>query len=125
MLKPSQVHLHKQSKTLELTFGDSNYHLPAEYLRVHSPSSEVRGHGPGQEVLVHGKINVGIENIKATGNYGLTIIFDDGHNSGIFSWPYLQKLAKEQDTLWQSYLAKLKTENKNRDPHTNVLHFSP
>lgn len=125
MLKPSKIHLHKQSKTLELIFKGDSYSLPAEFLRVHSPSAEVKGHGPGQEVLVHGKINVGIETIKATGNYGLTIIFDDGHDSGIFSWPYLLELAKEQEPLWESYLEKLKMENKNRDPHTSVIHFSP
>lgn len=126
MLKPTQVKLHKKSKTLEIAFGataSSNYILPAEFLRVHSPSAEVRGHGPGQEVLVSGKIDVGITSLKPSGNYGLQIIFDDGHDSGIYSWSYLKELGDNQETLWQQYEEKLKDEGKNRDPHIAVVQF--
>lgn len=124
-MKPSKIHLHKQSKTLEIAFLDDVYHLPAELLRTHSPSAEVRGHGVGQEVLVFGKIEVGINTINAVGNYGIQIHFNDGHNSGIFSWTYLQELGKNQEHLWNTYLEKLKQENQQRDPHTNVIQFSP
>jgi DUF971 family protein len=125
IMKPSKIHLHKQSKTLEVTYGDNVYTLPAEFLRVHSPSAEVRGHGKGQEVLVFGKIAVGINHIKAAGNYGLKIMFDDGHDSGIFSWQYLAELGENQSTLWQAYIEKLNAENKQRDPHVGVIQFPP
>ncbi|MGH1441528.1 MAG: gamma-butyrobetaine hydroxylase-like domain-containing protein [Cellvibrionaceae bacterium] len=125
MHKPSKIHLHKKSKTLELVIQNTNHELSAEFLRVHSPSAEVKGHGPGQETLVHSKIDVGISNIKATGNYGITIIFDDKHDSGIYSWSYLGELAENKDKLWEAYLEKLKRENKTRDPHTTVVQFSP
>jgi len=125
MHKPSKIHLHKKSKTLELVIEGITHELSAEFLRVHSPSAEVKGHGPGQETLVHSKINVGITDMQVTGNYGLTIIFDDKHDSGIYSWNYLGKLAKNRETLWKTYLDKLSVENKNRDPHTSVIQFSP
>ena len=136
-LIPTKVHLHKQAKTLEVAFGNTTGHLPhsgqanpgyilaAEYLRVHSPSAEVRGHGPGQEVTVEGKIDVAITTVKPSGNYGLQIIFDDGHDSGIFSWEYLYELGEQQKTRWEDYLNKLKNEGKSRDPHTVVLQFPP
>lgn len=120
-MKPSRIHLHKQSKTLEIIFSDSCYLLPAEFLRVHSPSAEVRGHGPGQEVLVEGKINVGISTLKAVGNYGVKIQFNDGHDSGIFSWNYLQELGKNQNDFWQAYLNKLKQEKKSRDTNISAV----
>jgi DUF971 family protein len=126
MIKPTKIHLHKQSKTLEIGFSDNAsqlYQLPAELLRTHSPSAEVRGHGVGQEVLVYGKSNVGINSIKPAGNYGLHVYFDDGHDTGIFTWTYLKELSATQEALWESYLEKLKTAGKNRDPHVAVLHF--
>lgn len=123
--KPNKVHLHKQSKTLEITFSDACFHLPAELLRTHSPSAEVRGHGKGQEKLVDGKIDVGINNIKAAGNYGLHIHFDDEHDSGIFTWAYLYDLGEHQTQHWQTYLERLEKENKQRDPHTTVIQFPP
>lgn len=125
MIKPDKIHLHKQSKTVEVAFANQCYVLPAEFLRVHSPSAEVRGHGVGQEVLVYGKIDVGIRSIAPAGNYGLHINFDDGHNSGIFSWPYLQELGQTQDSLWQTYLERLEQAGKQRDPNTTVVQFLP
>lgn len=125
MIKPSSIHLHKKSKTLEIGFLGKQYLLPAELLRTHSPSAEVRGHGVGQEVLVYGKIHVGIRNIDAAGNYGLQIHFDDGHNSGIFSWDYLYELGKNQTHIWQAYLERLKNAQKQRDPDTQVVQFLP
>jgi DUF971 family protein len=122
---PSKIQLHKKSKTLELVIDNKSYILTAEFLRVHSPSAEVKGHGPGQEKLVHGKLHVGIKDLRATGNYGMTIIFDDTHDSGIFSWSYLAELCQNQKTLWQAYLDKLNQHGKNRDPDTTVIQFSP
>ena len=124
-MKPSKIHLHKGSNCLELQFADDSYQLSAEFLRVHSPSAEVKGHGPGQETLIHGKLGLGIENIKAMGNYGLQILFEDGHDSGIYSWNYLKELCKNEDPLWQTYLKKLNKAGKNRDPHTSVIQFNP
>ncbi len=124
-MKPTKIHLHKQSKTLEILFGNDRFMLPAEYLRVSSPSAEVRGHGVGQEVLVFGKIDVGIKMIKPSGNYGLQIHFDDGHNTGIYSWAYLKDLAEHRDIHWQKYLDRLTSAGKERDPHTTVVQFKP
>ncbi len=123
--KPSKIQLHKKSKRLELAFGSNTYQLSAEYLRTHSPSAEVRGHGVGQEVLVHGKVNVGIENLIATGNYGLQIVFDDQHDSGIFSWNYLLELGENYEKNWQTYLDRLNEQQKSRDPDTSVIQFPP
>ncbi|HEC73745.1 MAG TPA: DUF971 domain-containing protein [Methylophaga aminisulfidivorans] len=105
---PTEISLHTQSKSLGLTYGDVNYRLSAEYLRVHSPSAEVRGHGVGQEVLQTGKENVGIKAIEPVGHYAIKLIFDDGHDSGLFTWEYLYKLATQQEFIWQSYLNRLK-----------------
>jgi DUF971 family protein len=81
--------------------------LPAEYLRVESPSAEVKGHGPGQEQLVWGKRNVKISRLEPVGSYAVRIIFDDGHSTGLFTWPYLLKLGRERETIWQGYLDKI------------------
>lgn len=125
MQKPEKIHLHKKSNTLELQFGKESCCLSAEFLRVHSPSAEVRGHGPGQAKLVDGKRQVGIKIIKPVGHYGLLIIFDDGHNSGIYTWSYLRELNDQRETLWQSYLDRLGSAQKSRDPHTSVVQFLP
>ncbi|PCJ32705.1 MAG: 1-(5-phosphoribosyl)-5-((5-phosphoribosylamino)methylideneamino)imidazole-4-carboxamide isomerase [Gammaproteobacteria bacterium] len=106
-LFPNEVTLHKQSKTLELAYGEDHYHLSAEYLRVYSPSAEVRGHAAGQEVLQTNKEQVAINQIEATGNYALKIYFDDGHDSGLFTWDYLHQLATQYDAHWQDYLDRL------------------
>ena len=123
--KLTKVHLHRRSKRLSLTVDDTDYSLSAEYIRVHSPSAEVRGHGPGQGELPSGKANVGITDLKTAGNYGLQIDFDDGHNSGIYSWSYLIELCLKHEKNWQSYLAKLRKEGKHRDPDTRVIQFTP
>lgn len=104
---PSEVHLHKQSRKLELVYADQRYFLSAEFLRVHSPSAEVQGHGPGQQVLQIQKEHVGINNIEPVGRYAIKILFDDGHNTGLFSWDYLYDLAIHQEKYWQTYLQRL------------------
>ncbi|KMN11543.1 1-(5-phosphoribosyl)-5-[(5-phosphoribosylamino)methylideneamino] imidazole-4-carboxamide isomerase [Pseudomonas helleri] len=117
---PSAINLHKASKTLTLKYpSGEEYHLPAELLRVHSPSAEVQGHG--KPILQFGKINVGLLKIEPAGQYALKLTFDDGHDSGLFTWDYLYQLGKRQDELWQDYLAELKAAGKSRDPSESVV----
>ena len=105
---PTDVRLHRRSRTLELVYDDgSQFELSAEYLRVYSPSAEVRGHGPGQEVLQVGKEAVGITGIEPVGQYALRINFDDGHNTGLYSWDLLYDLGINQSAYWQDYLNEL------------------
>ncbi len=105
---PTDIKLHRGSRILELAFDDgSRFKLPCEYLRVNSPSAEVRGHGPGQEILQVGKENVNITAIEPVGNYAVKLYFDDGHNTGLYSWDWLYKLGAEQEARWRDYLAQL------------------
>ena len=125
-IAPSAIILHAKSRTLELTFGDdASYVLPCEYLRVYSPSAEVRGHGTGQEVLQTGKLKVAITDIKPVGNYAVQLVFDDGHDTGIFSWDYLRQLGASQPQWWQRYLEQIAAAGASRDPDVQVLTFDP
>jgi DUF971 family protein len=102
---------------LAVSFDDGNsYELPFEYLRVYSPSAEVRGHGPGQEVLQTGKENVQISGIEPVGHYALKLIFDDGHDTGLYSWTYLHELGREMEQRWQAYLDRLSEAGYPRQP---------
>jgi DUF971 family protein len=117
---PTAIELHKASKTLTLKYGpDEVYHLPAEFLRVHSPSAEVQGHG--NPILQFGKLGVGLDRIEPAGQYALKLTFDDGHDSGLFTWDYLYQLAQRQDALWADYLAELRNAGKSRDPSESVV----
>ena len=117
---PTAVNLHKTSNTLGLTYGpDEIYQLPAEFLRVHSPSAEVQGHG--KPILQFGKLNVRLNKVEPAGQYALKLTFDDGHDSGLFTWDYLYQLAVRQDALWSDYLAELKAAGKTRDPNQSVV----
>ena len=117
---PTAINLHKTSNTLGLTYGpDEVYQLPAEFLRVHSPSAEVQGHG--KPILQFGKLNVRLTRIEPAGQYALKLTFDDGHDSGLFTWDYLYQLAVRQDALWTDYLAELKAAGKTRDPSESVV----
>ena len=105
---PTEIKLHQISSILEVSFDDGNiYQLPCEYLRVYTPSAEAIGHAPGQEVLQVGKENVTIIEIKPIGNYAISPVFSDGHNSGIYTWDLLYKLGAEYQVLWANYLNKL------------------
>lgn len=105
---PVEIRVKSAEKRLEIDFDDGKaFALPAELLRVESPSAEVQGHGPGGKTLVPGKRNVGIAGVDAVGNYAIRIRFDDGHDTGIFSWTYLRELGERQDELWNVYLAAL------------------
>lgn len=123
MVAPTRIQLHKQSGLLELQFGEKISQLTAEFLRVHSPSAEVKGHGKGQEVLQYGKKNVRITGIQASGNYAILLIFDDGHDSGIYTWDYLAALCTNQQTLWDEYLLKLDNAGLSREAHTSAIRF--
>lgn len=113
--KPVDIKLHQKSRVLEISFDDgAAFQLPCEYLRVYSPSAEVRGHGPGQEVLQLGKEDVNIKNIEPVGNYALKLEFDDGHNTGLYSWDTLYQLGQNQESLWQEYLEKLEKAGHKR-----------
>ncbi|WP_321350107.1 DUF971 domain-containing protein [Halopseudomonas oceani] len=121
---PTRIKLHKASRTLELGYADgSSYHLPAEYLRVMSPSAEVRGHG--NPILQTGKVNVALTGIEPAGRYALKLVFDDGHDSGLYSWDYLYHLATEQVQRWQSYLDELHQNDASRDPDVSAIRFIP
>jgi DUF971 family protein len=116
-MTPTDIRLHKKTALLELTYPDGGSHvLSAEFLRVHSPSAEVRGHGQGQEVLQVGKINVKIDRIEPVGHYAIRLHFDDGHDTGIYSWEYLRELALHQQTMWNDYLGRLKAAGARREP---------
>ena len=107
--RPTEIKLHKQSHLLEISFDNgNNFQLGCEFLRVYSPSAEVQGHGPGQEVLQYGKERVNIWAIEPVGNYAVVLKFDDGHDTGIYSWDLLYELGINQEKYWQSYLGRLK-----------------
>ena len=117
MTPPSKINLNKAKTVLTVTFDDIDYALSAEFLRVYSPSAEVVGHGPGQETLQVGKENVTIKNIQPTGNYAVVLFFSDGHDTGIYSWSHLNKLALNMNEMWVDYLAKLKSAGHKHSEH--------
>jgi DUF971 family protein len=100
----TELKLRRATRVLEVSFADgSRFELPFEYLRVHSPSAEVQGHGPGQEVLVLGKENVGIKAVEPVGQYAVKLVFDDGHDTGLYTWKYLHELGRERPAKWARY----------------------
>ncbi|MGE5202063.1 MAG: gamma-butyrobetaine hydroxylase-like domain-containing protein [Acidobacteriota bacterium] len=114
---PTEIRLKKAEKLLEIAFDDGvAFRFPAEYLRVESPSAEVQGHGPGQKQLVAGRAAVGIIDVEAVGNYAIRIVFDDLHDTGIYSWTYLYQLGREQEKRWSEYLAALAAHGLSREP---------
>ena len=115
MAKPTDISLHQKSRILELTYDDgATYKLPCEYLRVYSPSAEVTGHGPGQEILQLNKEEVNITGLEPQGNYALKLIFDDKHDTGLYTWDYLYELATGYEEKWQNYLDRLKEAGHER-----------
>ena len=116
-VRPTDIKLHQKSRVLEIEFDDgSHFNLPCEYLRVYSPSAEVRGHGPGQQVLQLGKENVNITQVEPVGTYAVSLHFDDGHNTGIYSWDWLHHLGTNQESLWKEYLERLAKAGYQRKP---------
>jgi DUF971 family protein len=112
---PTELRLDKDKRVLTVTFDDGkSFALPAELLRVLSPSAEVQGHSEDQRVTVAGKKNVGIVRIEPVGNYAARIVFDDGHDTGLFVWDYLRELGEDKEARWQGYLSDLAAKKLSR-----------
>ena len=113
---PTELRLHKDRKTLSITFDDgAKFDLLAEYLRVKSPSAEVQGHSPDERKTVPGKKNVMVLEVVPIGNYAVRLVFDDMHSTGIFSWDYLLELGQSKPRYWQDYLDELAAKGMSRD----------
>lgn len=118
---PVEIKLRRKSRLIAVTFDDGNsFDLPFEYLRVYSPSADVKGHGPGQEVLQTGKENVQVTLIEPVGHYAVRLVFDDGHDTGLYTWKYLYELGEARAANWQAYLDRLEAAGyARRDPANN------
>ncbi|MBL4747232.1 MAG: DUF971 domain-containing protein [Magnetovibrio sp.] len=113
---PTEIRLNREAKTLDVDFDNAqSFCIPIELLRVESPSAEVQGHGTGQKVIVAGKRNVAITEISPIGNYAVAIKFDDGHDSGYFTWNLLYNFGENQAPLWAEYIEALDDQNLSRD----------
>ncbi|HUO80749.1 MAG TPA: DUF971 domain-containing protein [Steroidobacteraceae bacterium] len=105
---PTEIRLRRRSRVVEVAFADgTRYALSFEYLRAHSPSAEVQGHGPGQDVLQIAKENVAVLAVTPVGQYAVRLVFDDGHDTGIYTWPYLRELGATFEARWARYLERL------------------
>ncbi len=125
-LSPRTIVYHRDARTLELDYGDADKALlTAELLRIYSPSAEVRGHSEEERVLQTGKKYVSIEEVTAIGNYAIRIAFDDGHDTGIYSWSFLKELYDRREAYWQSYLAELDKANASRLPTIPIGQWTP
>lgn len=112
---PSELRVSPDKKNLKVTFTNGqSYTLSAEMLRVMSPSAEVQGHSPDQRVTVPNKINITIRQVQPVGNYAVRLVFEDGHDTGIFTWVYLDELGRSKDAKWQAYLDELKAKGLSR-----------
>ncbi len=117
MPSPTEIRLDRAAKVLHVSFDDgTEYALPSELLRVESPSAEVQGHNPGQKQVVAGRRHVNIIGIEPVGHYAVRLLFDDLHDSGIYTWDYLADLGRNQDRLWAGYLDALASRGLSRDP---------
>ena len=117
--RPIEIKLNKAERRLAIRFDDGErFTFSCEFLRVHSPSAEVQGHGPGQETLQTGKADVGIEAIEPVGRYAVRLVFDDGHDTGLYSWGLLYRYGQQQETLWQRYLERLAEAGLSRETGT-------
>jgi DUF971 family protein len=114
MTPPTELRVSKDRRTLTVSFADMSGSFSAELLRVLSPSAEVQGHSPDQRVTVGGKRNVAIAAVHPVGNYAVRIVFDDRHDSGIYTWSYFRDLIASQDERWQDYLAELSQKGLTR-----------
>ncbi|HIJ39007.1 MAG TPA: DUF971 domain-containing protein [Rhodospirillaceae bacterium] len=117
MIEATEIRYDKVAKELSVAFGESEkFVFPAELLRIASPSAEVRGHSPDQRKVVAGRRHVAIIGIEPVGNYAVRLIFDDMHDSGLYSWDYLRELGENQGKVWQDYLQDLALRGLSRDP---------
>ncbi len=114
---PVAIDYDRSTKMLSVEFDDGQrFAIPAELLRVESPSAEVQGHGPGQKTLVAGRRHVSIIDIEPIGSYAVRLVFDDLHDTGLYTWPTLYRLGRDQDQLWADYLAALRAQGLSREP---------
>ena len=114
---PAEIRLKSQEKLLEIDFEDGlTFRLPAELLRVESPSAEVQGHSPSQKTIVAGKKNVGIQSLEPVGTYAIRIRFDDGHDTGLYTWDWLYRIGEDQEQIWRTYLDALEQRGLSREP---------
>ena len=115
--RPTEIRLKKAEKTLEIDFDDGRcFTLPAELLRVESPSAEVQSHSVDGKITVAGRRHVGIIEVEAVGNYAIRIVFDDLHDTGLYSWDYLYELGEDMERYWRDYLAAIEAKGLSRDP---------
>jgi DUF971 family protein len=113
---PNLIRLHRKSRVLEVAWADgTRFELPCEYLRVFSPSAELQGHGLPEPMLVGGKRNVNIARVEPVGRYAVRLVFDDGHDTGLYSWDILRKLGEQQQANWTRYLQRLDDHKMSRD----------
>lgn len=113
---PVTIRLHRKARVLEVAWADGlRSELPCEYLRVFSPSAELRGHGLPEPMLIGGKREVSIARVDPVGRYAVRLVFDDGHDSGIYSWDVLRELAQNQSANWARYLDRLNQHRMSRD----------
>jgi len=122
---PTDITYRSQSRVLSVTFEGTTFDIPAELLRVFSPSAEVRGHGAGERKLQMGKKYVKVTRIDPIGNYAVRLVFDDGHDTGIYAWEYLLDLGQHQDNYWADYEAEMKAANASRLPTIAVGQWTP
>lgn len=114
---PEEIRYDRATRVLRVSFaGGVAFDLPAEFLRVESPSAEVQGHNPGQKQILGGKRDVAITAIEPVGQYAVRLIFDDGHDTGIYSWEYLAEVGQNRERLWSGYLSGLKARGLRREP---------
>ena len=112
---PLEIKLDVSKTNLSILFNNKKrYSISSELLRIESPSAEVRGHNKDQKKIVHNKKNVEINKIEPIGNYAIAIDFNDGHNTGIYSWNFLYDLMENKDAIWKNYLKNIKKENLKR-----------
>lgn len=117
MKLPTNIEFHNKSKIMNISYPDGDYELIYEFLRVFSPSADVQGHTPDQAKLQVGKRDVTIVDVAPVGEYALKLTFSDGHDSGIYSWEWLEDLGKNKEALWAAYLEDLKEAGASRDPN--------
>ena len=114
---PTELVVNRAERVLRVAFDDGkSFSLPAEYLRTQSPSAEVQGHSESQRQTVGGKQMVAITGIEQVGNYAVKLLFDDGHDTGLFSWSYLHELGRDQELRWKKYLQELADKGLRRTP---------
>ena len=113
---PTEIRLNRSKATLTVSFDSGDkFALPAEYLRIESPSAEVQGHAASQKVTIGGKRNVKIDGLEPVGNYAVRILFDDGHDTGLYSWDWLYELGRDHNKKWSAYLEALGAQGGTRD----------